>query len=451
MLNKLSGIKNKHQQHTEDQPYITDVNAASLYGASTQSHIILWMSLTFVVIAIIWASFAELDEVTRGSGKTTPSSHIQVIQNLEGGILASILVKEGQMVNKGQALLQLDAVRFSSSLNENKLKYYELLAATARLTAEVNNTPLIIPEEVLSIAPDIASNARQLFKSRRNELNASTKILDEQVIQREQELIELKAKAKQISRSYSLLKEEVDLSAPLVDEGALSRVELLRIKREANDLRGQLTAAKLSMPRIKSALDEAQNKLSETKIRFQTKALEELNQAKAELDRTGESTLALEDRVTRTRVLSPVKGIIKQLKVTTVGGVIQPGMDLVEIVPLDDQLLIEAKIRPSDIAFLHPGQQAMVKLTAYDFSIYGGLEAELEHISADSITNEEDGENYYIIRLRTKRNYLEKDDTKLNIIAGMTADVDILTGKKTVLDYILKPILKAQQHALKER
>ncbi len=423
MLNKLSGIKKTHQQHAEDQAYITDVNAASLYGASIQSHIILWMSLTFVVVAIIWASFAELDEVTRGSGKTTPSSHIQTVQNLEGGILSAILVAEGQVVKKGQVILKLDAVRFSSSLNETKLKYYELLAATARLSAEVENKPLNIPNEVLKAAPEIADNAKQLFNSRRNEFNASTKFLREQINQR--------------ARGYSLLKEELDMSAPLVDEGAMSKVELLRIKRELNEIKGQLT--------------EARNKLAETKIQFKTKALEELNQVKAELDRTGESTLALEDRVTRTRVLSPVKGIIKQLKVTTLGGVIQPGMDLVEIVPLDDQLLIEAEIRPSDIAFLHPGQQAMVKLTAYDFSIYGGLEAELEHISADSITNEEDGENYYIIRLRTKRNYLEKNGAKLNIIAGMTADVDILTGKKTVLDYILKPILKAQQHALKER
>ncbi|OUR82152.1 hemolysin secretion protein D [Cycloclasticus sp. 46_120_T64] len=451
MLTTIKNIRKQYQQHAEDQVYITDVNSASLYGASIQSHIILWLFISFFFIAITWANFAELDEVTRGSGKTTPASHIQVIQNLEGGILAEILVKEGQQVEKGQALLQLDAVRFSSSLNENKLKYYELLAATARLSAEVDNKVLTIPKEVLTIAPEIAHNARQLFESRRNELEASTKILDEQIIQRGQELIELKAKASQISRSYLLLKEEVDMSAPLVDEGAMSRVELLRIKREANDLRGQLTAARLSIPRVKSALDEAKNKLSETKIRFQTKALEELNQAKAELDRTSESTLALEDRVTRTRVISPVKGIIKQLKVTTVGGVIQPGMDLLEIVPLEDQLLIEAEIRPADIAFLHPGQKAIVKLTAYDFSIYGGLEAELEHISADTITNEEDGENYYIIRLRTNKNYLEKHGAKLNIIAGMTAEVDILTGKKSVLDYILKPILKAQQRALRER
>lgn len=423
MLDKISNAKKKYEQHAEDQAYITDVNAASLYGASIQSHLLLWASFSFVMIAIIWANFAELDEVTRGSGKTIPSSQIQVVQNLEGGIVSEILVEEGQTVEKNQPLLRLDPVRFTSSLNESKLKYYELLAATARLSAEVENKPLTLPAEVLSVAPEIAKNARQLFESRRDELNANTKLLREQVAQR--------------ARSHALLKQEMEMSAPLVDEGAMSKVELLRIKREVNDLRGQLT--------------EARNKLAETKVRFQTKALEELNQTKAELDRITESTLALKDRVTRTLVRSPVKGIVKQLKVATVGGVIQPGMDLVEIVPLEDKLLIEAQIRPADIAFLHPGQKAMIKLSAYDFSIYGGLEAELEHISADSITNEEDGENYYLIRLRTKKNYLEKNGAKLNVIAGMTAEVDILTGKKTVLDYLLKPILKARETALRER
>ncbi len=423
MLDKISNAKKKYEQHAEDQAYVTDVNAASLYGASIQSHLLLWASFSFVMIAIIWANFAELDEVTRGSGKTIPSSQIQVVQNLEGGIVSEILVEEGQTVEKNQPLLRLDPVRFTSSLNESKLKYYELLAATARLSAEVENKPLTLPAEVLSVAPEIAKNARQLFESRRDELNANTKLLREQVAQR--------------ARSHALLKQEMEMSAPLVDEGAMSKVELLRIKREVNDLRGQLT--------------EARNKLAETKVRFQTKALEELNQTKAELDRITESTLALKDRVTRTLVRSPVKGIVKQLKVATVGGVIQPGMDLVEIVPLEDKLLIEAQIRPADIAFLHPGQKAMIKLSAYDFSIYGGLEAELEHISADSITNEEDGENYYLIRLRTKKNYLEKNGAKLNVIAGMTAEVDILTGKKTVLDYLLKPILKARETALRER
>ncbi len=451
MLKTLSDLKSKYQAQTEDQAFLSDVNVANIYGPSIKSHIILWLTFSFVIIAIIWANFATLDEVTRGSGKTIPSSQIQVIQNLEGGILLDILIKEGDIVEKGQILLKLDAVRFTSSFNETKLKYYELLATTARLSAEVNQQQMTLPEEVLQNNPDIANNAKQLLISRQNALKANKRILEEQMSQKKQDLVELKSKTLQISRSYNLLKEELQMSEPLVAEGAMSKVELLRIQRTANDLQGELTAARLSIPRLKSSLAEAKNKLSELEIRFHTEALEELNLAKAELDRTTETVLALKDRVTRTQVLSPVKGTIKQLKVSTVGGVVQPGMDLVEIVPLEDQLLIEAEIRPADIAFLHPGQKAMVKLTAYDFSIYGGLDAKLEHISADTITNEEDGKNYYIIRLRTDKNYLEKNGEKLHIIAGMTADVDILTGKKSVLDYILKPILKARERALRER
>lgn len=451
MLTKIKKLKTDYQHQVEDQSFVTDVNEVNFYGASIHSHIILWVTFLFFIVAVIWANFASIDEVTRGSGKTIPSSHIQVIQNLEGGILSEILVKEGQLVEKGQALLQLDAVRFSSSFNETKLKYYELLAATASLTAEVNKQEMIIPQEVIRKHPEIINSAKRLLAARQNELKANKSILEEQVRQREQELIELKSKASQISRSHRLLAEEVKMSAPLVAEGALSRVELLRLKRSLNDLKGELTSARLSTPRIQSSLDEAKNKLDELNVRFHTEALEKLNEAQAELDRTSETVLALEDRVARTRVISPVKGTIKQLKVTTIGGVVQPGMDLVEIVPLEDQLLIEAEVRPADIAFLHPGQKAMVKLTAYDFSIYGGLQAELEHISPDTITNDDDGESYYLIRLRTDKNYLEKNGAKLNIIAGMTADVDILTGKKTVLDYILKPILKARELALRER
>lgn len=451
MLNKLTNLKTTSQYQAEDQDFLTDVNAANLYGASIQSHIILWLAFCFVIIALIWANYATLDEVTRGSGKTIPSSHIQIVQNLEGGILSDILIKEGDLVEKGQALLKLDAVRFSSSFNETKLKYYELLATTARLAAEVNKQSFVIPDEVQKKHPNIANDAKQLLVSRQRALKANKKILTEQVRQKKQDLIELNSKTAQISRSYDLLKKELTMSEPLVAEGAMSRVELLRLQRSTNDLRGDLSASRLSIPRIKSSLKEAKNKLAELEIRFHTEALEELNAAKAELERTSASVLALEDRVTRTKIVSPVKGTIKRLKVTTIGGVIQPGMDLVEIVPLEDQLLIEAEVRPADIAFLYPGQKAMVKLTAYDFSIYGGLEAELEHISADTITNEEDGKNYYIIRLRTNKSHLEKNGERLNIIAGMTADVDILTGKKSVLDYLLKPILKARGRALRER
>jgi len=435
----------------EDLPYLNDANAVNQYGVSLFSHLLLWGTFSFVIIAIIWANFAMLDEVTRGSGKTIPSGHIQVVQNLEGGILAEILVREGELVEKGQALLKLKEVQFSSSFKETKLKYYELLSRITRLTAEINKTEMIIPAEVLEKTPNIAKNSEQLLESRQHNLIANTRILGEQIRQKKQDLVEMKSKSRQIARSYKLLKQELDISKPLVAEGAMSKVEILRLQRSVNDLKGDLTSTRLSIPRLESSLDEAKGKLSELEIRFRTESIEELNKAKAELGRTKESIFALEDKVTRTRVLSPVKGTVKRLKVTTIGGVVQPGMDLVEIVPLEDQLLIEAEIRPADIAFLHPGSKAIIKLTAYDYSIYGGLEAELEHISADTITNKEDDESYYLIRLRTSKNYLEKKGEKLNIIAGMTADVDILTGKKSVLDYLLKPILKAKERALRER
>lgn len=452
MLNKLLELKALLEQRREDRRFLSDVNAAHDDQLPLQSHLILWLSVLFVLIMLVWAGFASLDEVTRGMGKTIPSSQVQVVQNLEGGILAEILVEEGQLVEKDQILLQLDTVRFSSSYKETQLKYYELLANTARLSAEVNGSSLTIPDEVLKKAPQIADNARQLWVSRQNELKSNTEILADQVRQKQQEIVEIQAKSEQLARSFKLLQDEVKMSEPLVADGAMSQVELLRLQRAANDLRGELSAANLTLPRIKSMLDEARNKLEEVKIRFKTDALKQLNEAKAELDRTSESATALADRVNRTRVLSPVKGTVKRLKVNTVGGVIQPGMDLLEIVPLEDRLLIEAKIRPADIAFLRPGQQAVVKLTAYDYSIYGGLDAELEHISADTLASEEkDGESYYLIRLHTHKNVLEKNGQRLEIMAGMTAEVDILTGKKTVLDYLLKPILKARDKALTER
>ncbi|OQW71499.1 MAG: hemolysin secretion protein D [Proteobacteria bacterium ST_bin11] len=452
MLKKIADWRAEYRYRAEDQRFLSDVNAANLYELPLQSHLILWFFAAFVVVSLVWAGFASLDEVTRGEGKTIPSSQVQVVQNLEGGIVAEILVQEGQLVDKDQVLLQLDQVRFASSFKEAKLKYYELLANTARLNAEINGIPLAIPEEVLKNAPQIAENVRQLLVSKQNEIRSNSDIFAEQVRQKEQEIIEIQSKSDQLARSYKLLQDEVKMSEPLVADGAMSQVELLRLQRAANDLKGDLNSANLAMPRLRSSLDEARNKLAEIKIRYKTEALKELNEVKAELDRTSETAVALEDRVSRTRVLSPVKGTVKRIKVATVGGVIQPGMDLLEIVPLEDQLLIEAKIRPADIAFLRPGQKAVVKLSAYDFSIYGGLDAALEHISADSIPGEKkDEDNYYLIRLRTAKNYLEKGGERLEIIAGMTAEVDILTGKKTVLDYLLKPILKARDRALRER
>lgn len=434
----------------DDEQFISDVNAAVLMGASRSSHLILAATVLFLVVALLWAANATLDEVTRGEGKVIPSSKIQIVQNLEGGILERILVREGELVERDQPLLQLDDTRFSSTFRETRLKYLALLAKSARLQAEANNQPLQIPEIVWQERGDLARNEVALFESRVVELESNLSILREQESQTGHELAELRSKKNKIARSYELVRQELVMSEPLADEGAISEVEILRLKRSVNDLRGDLDASRLAIPRLQSAMEEMKDKIGDLEISFRTQARGELNEVEAELSGVEETLRSQQDRVSRTLVRSPVKGEVKQVKVTTIGGVIQPGMDLIEIVPIEGTLLVEAHVRPADIAFLRPNQDAQVKLTAYDYAIYGGLPAKLEHISADTITNE-DGESFYLIRVRTERSHLGTDDNPLKIIPGMTAVVDILTGKKTVLDYLMKPVLRAREMALRER
>jgi adhesin transport system membrane fusion protein len=390
------------------------------------------------------------DEVSRGTGKVIPSRHIQTVQNLEGGIISEILVKEGDIVEPNQVLLRIDDTRFSASMRESQVTSAVMEAKMARLTAEAQVKSFKLPQRLKKSQQQLFLREQALAQSRLQELQAAIDVLTQQKMQKQHEINELKSRQQQLQRSYTLVQRELKITEPLVKKGVMSEVELLRLQREASALKGDLESSRLSIPRAEAAIGEAERKMEELKVSFRTRALAELNEIKAEWSRVSESERALEDRVIRTAVRSPVKGIIKQVKVTTIGGVVQPGMDLLEIVPLEDTLLVEAQIRPSDIAFLHPGQEAMVKFTAYDFSIFGGLKASLEHISADTIINER-GEPFFLIRLRTKRNHLGSPENPLPIIAGMTVNVDILTGKKTLLDYILKPIKKAQEQALRER
>jgi adhesin transport system membrane fusion protein len=436
--------------HPDDAEFMSEISAATLESGHRLGHSLLFLTFAFFIAAGWWASETELDEVTRGDGKVIPSSKVQVIQNLEGGILAEVLVAEGETVNKNQVLLKIDDTRFASSFRETKLKYWELLARTARLEAESEGKEFVVPEEVQQEQPVLAANETSLFTSRKLELESTIRVLKQQEQQRRQELVERRSKQQQLERSFSLSNQELKMSEPLVAQGVMSEVELLRLKRTVNDLRGDMDGNRLAIPRIQATLNEVRQKIDEQEVRFKTDAAAQLSEVRAELARTKEMITSHKDRVTRTQVRSPVKGTVKQLKINTVGGVIQPGMDLIEIVPVEDNLLIEAHIRPADIAFLRPGQEAMIKLTAYDFSIYGGLPAKLERISADTITNEKD-ESFYLIYLRSDQNYIESKQGKLDIIPGMTATVDILTGKKTVLDYLLKPILKAKNEALRER
>ncbi len=367
------------------------------------THVILWTSALFIVAAIMWANYAVLDEVTTGQGKVIPSSEIQVIQNLEGGIIKNIFVKEGEIVKKNQILMQIDNTRFMSSFDESERKMDALQLEIIRINAEMNKTPPLFPEVLKKAQPDLVKDQQSLYESRMRELN-------------------------QLQVTLDLAQKELDMTRPLLKTGSVSPVEVIRLDRAVNEIKGNID-------------------------KFKSDELDKLNKARGELSALIEANKADKDRLTRTTVRSPVYGIIKQIKTTTIGGVVQPGSDIVEIVPLDDSLLIEAKIRPGDIGFIHPGQKAMVKITAYDFSIYGGLEGLVEQISADTIIDETDkkNESFYMIRVRTAKNHLGTDKNPLPIIPGMLATVDILTGEKSVLAYILKPILKAKQSALRER
>ncbi|HDG1679333.1 TPA: HlyD family type I secretion periplasmic adaptor subunit [Kluyvera ascorbata] len=428
-----------------------EVNKALIDDSPRVVRITLWAILGFFIIMIAWAALAEIDEVTRGDGKAIPSSRLQKIQNLEGGIVAEVFVHEGEVVNAGAPLLRLDDTRFRSNAGESEADRLALEARIQRLTAQVEGKEtLTLSPTIMAKFPDIANGELELFASVNKRIQSELSGLNEQLVQKKQELLDYQAKAEQYRRSLGLLQQEISMSEPLVAKGAISKVELLRLRRSEVDTRGQLESVTLAVPRAQAALKEIESKMGEARGRYRSEALSQLNEARTDLSKTEASGKAIEDRVNRTLVTSPVRGIVQQLMVNTIGGVIQPGNDIVEIVPLDDTLLVEAKIRPQDIAFLRPGQEAIVKFTAYDYTIYGGLKAKLEQISPDTVTDKE-GKSFYVIRLRTEKNHLGSDKNPLIIIPGMVASVDIITGKKTILAYLLKPILRARAEAFRER
>ncbi len=432
-----------------DEP-LPEVSKALIEDAPRIIRLTIWGLIAFVAFCLLWAHFAVVDEVTRGDGKAIPFSRLQKIQNLEGGIVSELFVREGQIVNVGDPLLRLDDTRFASNVGETEADRLALLLRVERLSAEIQDRELVIVAEVREKVPRQAENEEQLFNSRRQQLLDEVAGLEQQLLQRRQELREFASKQNQFRNSLELLRQEIRMSEPLVAEGAISPVEVLRLKRAEVESRGQLQATTLAMPRAEAAIKEAERKIDETRGRFRSDALTQLNEARTDLSKIQSTGKALEDRVNRTLVTSPVRGIVKLLLVNTIGGVIQPGSDLVEIVPLGENLLVEARIRPQDIAFLHPGQEAMVKFTAYDYTIYGGLKAELEQIGADTVTDD-DGNSFYVIKLRTNRSHLGSEEHPLLIIPGMVASVDIITGKKSVLSYLLKPIIRARAEALRER
>jgi adhesin transport system membrane fusion protein len=400
-----------------------------------------------VAALLAWAALAPVDEVTRGDARVIPSRQLQVVQSLDGGVVAEILVREGQLVEAGQLLLRVDETRAGAGVRESAAQGFSLRARAARLRALAEGTRFVAPVGRDDDEKRVAVDEQRLFESRVSELAATMSVNRQQLAQKQQELSEVQVKRSTASRGLELTQQELAQTRPLLATGAVSQVDVLRLEREVVRFRGEVEGSTAQIARVQAGIGEVQRKAQETEFMFRNEARKELGETMAKLNALNEGAVALADKVDKAQVKSPVRGRVQRLLANTVGGVVQPGKDIVEIVPLDDTLVLEARIAPKDIAFITPGQAANVKFTAYDFSIYGGLDAKVENISPDSVIDER-GNAYYLVRVRTvKAGFSEK----LPIMPGMTAEVDVLTGRKSVLSYLLKPVLKVQSRALSER
>ena len=402
----------------------------------------------FVIVAlIVWAYFARVDEVTKGDGRVVPSKQLQVLQSLDGGVVEQILVHEGDQVQAGQVLLTIDPTRATSAVADSEAQGFALEARVARLRALAEGTTFLPPTGSSDEQRAIVEGERKLYDSRVTELQTQVSIVKQQMSQHEQELVETQAKRTAAQRALELSTQELNQTRPLLATGAVSEVDVLRLERDVTKNKGDADQAAAQIGRVQASIQESSRKIQETELAFRNEAGRDLAEAVGKLNALNQGQAGLADKVDKAQVKSPVRGRIQRLLANTVGGVVQPGKDIVEIVPLDDSLVLDARVQPRDIAFIHPGQKANVKFSAYDFSIYGGLEADVENISPDTVIDEK-GNAYYVVRVRT---HLASFNDKLPIIPGMVAEVDILTGKKTVLSYLLKPILKVKSYALRER
>ncbi len=441
----------KRRLSEKDHEYMDSMAEALSEHTPKKMRVAIYFWLIAVIGFVVWASLADVDEVVRGSGKVVPSGNNQIVQNLEGGIVKAIYVKVGDSVKKGDPLLKIENEKAKAQMLSTKIKIDELEAKRLRLYSQANglnfNTDIDTNDSDLK---NFLGNEKSLFISQKEELNSKIASLKEKKNQKIHSLTETEQRVKDLNKTADLMQQEINMMRPMVKQGVKSKVDFMHLQREQSKIMEELHSAVNSIPSIKSEIREITHQMDVTDSEFQNKAKEQLNEVKGELLRLKESYSALQDEVNRTIVRSPINGIVQNLYIHTIGGVIKPGGDLVEIVPTDDKLWLEVKIKPSDIAFIYPGQKAVVKISAYDFAIYGSLEGKVVHISADTTKDEKD-RAWYIVHIRTDKNYLGSKDKPLKIIPGMTASVDIVTGKKTVMDYIMKPILRAKEYTFTER
>ncbi|MDH4052547.1 MAG: HlyD family type I secretion periplasmic adaptor subunit [Rubrivivax sp.] len=440
-------IDDAQAQEAGLRPFELEADELMSRQRTHRARLVVRAALLIVLGLVLWAAWAQVDEVTRGDARVVPSRQLQVVQSLDGGVVAEILVHEGDVVEAGQLLLRVDETRATSGVRESAAQGLALRARAARLRALADGAAFQPPEAADAAERRIIEDEQRLYAARTRELDNLLSINRQQLTQREQELAEVTARQTSAQRSLALSQQELTQTRPLLATGAVSKVDLLRLERDVSQARGELEQSTAMIARVQAAIREAQRKAQETEYGFRNDARKELAEVQARLSALTESAVGLADRVDKAQVRSPVRGRVQRLLANTVGGVVQPGKDIVEIVPLDDTLMLEARVAPRDIAFIRPGQAATVKFSAYDFSIYGGMEATVENISPDTVVDER-GNAFYLVRVRTSR---PDFGDKLPIIPGMTAQVDVLTGRKSVLSYLLKPVLKVHAYALRER
>ena len=413
-------------------------------------HVMMMAICAFFLVFFLWATFAKLEETTRGEGKVIPSKEVQKLSSLEGGIIEEMKIKEGDEVKAGQIVARLRDVAAGSELGSNETRYLGLVATVARLQAEVEGKVPTFPDEVMKKAPQAVTEEMNAYRANRDKITGQTSIMQQQKSQRQQELSELQIKSSDLSGQMALIRDRKNIVAPLVARGSAPQMELLELDQSIKEKQTEMNSVGSAIPRARAAIAEADARIRDVEASAKAQAQTELAAKMNEMEALKQGLVGLTDKKDRTEIKSPVNGYVKDIKVYTVGGVVQPGQDFIEIVPKDDQLLVEARIKPKDIAFLYPDQPAMVKISAYDFSIYGGLPGKLVGISPDAVTDEK-GESYYLVRVLTTENALKRKGEVLPIIPGMVATVDILTGEKTVMEYILKPFVKTLRSSMNER
>lgn len=416
-----------------------------------QASLLLAAILLFILAAILWASVTEIDDVTRGDGRIVPSQNVQIIQAAEAGVLQALHVTEGDLVEPGDLLMELDSTLMASQLDQERQRAVALRARIARLEAELAGDDVLeMPADLVAASPAVAASELALFGARRAEFDAEAAVLERQRAQRLQDYEEGLVDQSIAQETLALLEQEMAIMAPLVERGVEPETTLLTLRRSMAEWQGREVRAEAALIRLSAALGEIDSRVAALRARADAEARGEMSLATAELAELQTRLPALQQRVTRAELRAPLRGVVNRIMLTTLGGVAQAGDALVELVPIDDALLVEAYLRPSDIAFLYPGQPVRVRITAYDASRYGSLEGEILRIGADAVQRPDRDEQVFVVQVRTFTNILDAEGAALEIVPGMVAEVDILAQKKTVLDYILQPVVRVRDTAFRD-